>query len=761
MLTAQAFPISCLEPFQSLLHELAALVPGDSIMLGPEDLAVQIFGPYPFGLWVSEHASLVLDRIQQEGIVQIHATVNSETLQARLKDWHSHCQGELAQQFEQAIALSERHQTSAQARLIEQLLHTLIQKTTSDCNQSSPTIAACQPIVDAAMTQQLAQESLIHRVTAQIRQSLKLPEILSTAAEQVRQILNVDRFVIYQFQEQISREHIQPLAQFSSRLSLPNSSTTAEEYSPSDCMGTVTYESCRDPSIHSTLNYSEQYCWDPTGAAIQRYQEGEVLAIHDVEETYRDSTCMRSFLATMQVRAKLVVPILVHSELWGLLIAHQCSGPRSWAETDHTFLQQISEHLSVAIAQAQLYQQLNKQKSTLEQQVQQRTQELQEALISVHAANQAKSEFLATMSHELRTPLTCVIGMSATLLRWSLGPLTEKQRTYLQTIHDSGEHLLDLINDILDLSNVEAGKASLNVSEFSISSLSHQSLQMLRDKAHDREIALKAQINLPSGCDRFMADSRRIKQILFNLLSNSIKFTPAGGQVILRVWRESNSAVFQVEDTGIGIPENQQSKLFQKFQQLDTSYRRSYEGTGLGLALVKQFVDMHNGWIEVESEEGKGAIFTVEIPNQTTRSEDGEEKNIESLSRMPLAGSRILLIESQDEQASFICDILTAAGYQVIWMVESGTAFPQVKILQPVLVIIEANATNEDSLSMIRKIKKTSHPHRTKILVLTHENLKDHKSTLLNAGADACLQNPVHPEHLLHRVETVLLGPKA
>ncbi|HBY78686.1 MAG TPA: hybrid sensor histidine kinase/response regulator, partial [Cyanobacteria bacterium UBA11148] len=191
--------------------------------------------------------------------------------------------------------------------------------------------------------------------------------------------------------------------------------------------------------------------------------------------------------------------------------------------------------------------------------------------------------------HELRTPLTCVIGLSATLLRWSFNeggtpiiPL-DKQRQYLKMIQENGEHLLDLINDILDLSQVEAGKAVLNITEFSLAKLSHQTLRSLQEKATVRNIELEMDFRIKPQHDRFRADQRRVKQILFNLLGNAIKFTPEDGKVTLRVWREQNLAIFQIEDTGIGIADEHLPLLFQKFQQLETTYHRRYEGTGLGL----------------------------------------------------------------------------------------------------------------------------------------------------------------------------------
>ncbi|HEY9806979.1 MAG TPA: HAMP domain-containing sensor histidine kinase, partial [Candidatus Obscuribacterales bacterium] len=369
--------------------------------------------------------------------------------------------------------------------------------------------------------------------------------------------------------------------------------------------------------ISSVLHVvEEENCFVGIPNCQEKYCQGQTLVVNDVAATYALSPCLLDLLQRHQIVAKLVAPIVVQGNLWGLLIAHQCFAPRQWQDSERTFLQQIAEHLAIAIDQAQLYAQLQQQKETLEERVIARTQELHDALAVAQSASRVRNDFLATMSHELRTPLTCVIGMSATLLRWSFGQLSDRQRRYLQTIHDSGEHLLALINDILDLSQLEAGKATLNISEFSLTNLLNQSLQTLQDKAESHEIELISEINLTATGDRFTADQRRLKQILLNLLSNAIKFTPAGGQVTLRAWLESGTAIFQVEDTGIGIPEHQRPLLFQKFQQLDTSYHRKYEGTGLGLALTKQLVELHGGWIDVVSTVGLGSTFTVHLPAQ-------------------------------------------------------------------------------------------------------------------------------------------------
>jgi two-component system sensor histidine kinase/response regulator len=593
--------------------------------------------------------------------------------------------------------------------------------------------ATCQPAVEAAMEQQIKQERLLNQVTTQIRQSLDLPVILKTAVEQGRAFLQVDRLLLFQFFQSVNQD---PAAE------------TDWQF-----QGRITYQALASEQISSVLDISDGCWFDQSQSSRESYRQGKIVVVENIYHHYQHSPCLLDLLSQSQVQAKLVVPIIVQDQLWGLLIAHQCDRPRQWQPHEQKFLRRISEHLAIAIYQAQLYAQVQQQKQTLEQRVVERTQALQEALRSVQSANRVKSDFLATMSHELRTPLTCVIGMSATLLRWSLGPLSDKQRSYIKTIHDSGEHLLELINDILDLSQVEAGKTTLNVSEFSLAQVARQSIRVVRDKAQQAEVELKSQIQIPDAGDRFVADQRRLRQILLNLLTNAIKFTPAGGKVTLRVWREANTAIFQVEDTGIGIPTSQQPLLFRKFQQLDSSYKRSYEGMGLGLALTKQLVDLHQGWIGVESAEGKGSVFTVELPIQSLPLANP----ILEQSQLPMAAAgRIILIEAQEESANLICDILTAAGYQVIWMIDPATAVQQIQLLQPLAVISALDLPSMDGYEILRRLRQHPLTNEIKIIALTSSLLPEEQQELLAIGANSYLTRPIDPEHLLYKVSAVL-----
>ncbi|TQD24363.1 PAS domain S-box protein [Methanolobus vulcani] len=237
-----------------------------------------------------------------------------------------------------------------------------------------------------------------------------------------------------------------------------------------------------------------------------------------------------------------------------------------------------------------------------------------EAKMLAEHNNRIKSEFLANMSHELRTPLTAVIGFSDILQEGVAGELTEKQLGYVDHINKSGNHLLEIINDILDLSKIEAGKMELECEDFNVSELIDETLKSMYPMSGKKNIKLYLRNNINNG--NVHADKIKIRQILYNLLSNAIKFTPDNGEVFISIEKTENGIQVSVTDTGIGIPSEMQDEIFSPFTQVDASSKRRYGGTGLGLALVKQFVEMHNGKVWLESEEGKGSTFTFTIKNQ-------------------------------------------------------------------------------------------------------------------------------------------------
>jgi signal transduction histidine kinase len=237
--------------------------------------------------------------------------------------------------------------------------------------------------------------------------------------------------------------------------------------------------------------------------------------------------------------------------------------------------------------------------------------EIEEKSRQLEVASQHKSEFLANMSHELRTPLNAIIGFSEVLAEKMFGELNEKQEEYSKDIHASGQHLLSLINDILDLSKIEAGRMELELSDFHLPTALDSALTLVRERAGRRSIALHLSVDERLG--PIQADERKVRQVVLNLLSNAIKFTPEGGRIEVAAVAKDGLVEIAVSDTGVGIAPGDQEAVFEEFRQVGTADKK-VEGTGLGLTLCRKFVELHGGKIWVKSELGKGSTFTFTIP---------------------------------------------------------------------------------------------------------------------------------------------------
>jgi signal transduction histidine kinase len=238
-------------------------------------------------------------------------------------------------------------------------------------------------------------------------------------------------------------------------------------------------------------------------------------------------------------------------------------------------------------------------------------QDIKEKSRQLEVASQHKSEFLANMSHELRTPLNAIIGFSEVLTDRMFGELNEKQEEYLKDIYASGTHLLSLINDILDLSKIEAGRMELELTEFHLPTALDNALTLVRERAGRRGLALH--MNVDERLGEVRADERKIRQVLLNLLSNAIKFTPEGGRIEVAAAPRDGSVEVSVSDTGVGIAPEDQEAVFEEFRQVGTAEKKA-EGTGLGLTLCRKFIELHGGRIWVNSQVGVGSTFTFTIP---------------------------------------------------------------------------------------------------------------------------------------------------
>jgi signal transduction histidine kinase len=287
------------------------------------------------------------------------------------------------------------------------------------------------------------------------------------------------------------------------------------------------------------------------------------------------------------------VPMLREGEPIGVVVTWR-KQVRPFSERERQLVATFADQAVIAIENVRLF------------------REIQDKSRQLEVANKHKSEFLANMSHELRTPLNAIIGFSEVLLERLFGELNDKQADYLNDIFTSGKHLLGLINDILDLSKVEAGRMELEPSTFDIESALSNAMTLVRERAQRHGIALGQQVE--PGIVEITADERKFKQILLNLLSNAVKFTPDGGRIDVTARRDNDEIVVAVHDTGIGIAPEDQAAVFEEFRQVGRDYTRKQEGTGLGLALTRRFVELHGGRIWLESTPGKGSTFTFTLP---------------------------------------------------------------------------------------------------------------------------------------------------
>jgi two-component system, sensor histidine kinase and response regulator len=589
-----------------------------------------------------------------------------------------------------------------------------------------------QPI-EIILRNRIEQERILHQITKQIQQDLDLLIILKMTIEQVQALLQTDRLLIYQIKVPIKQE-------FSEKIKF---------------IDTVTYEAKASSIIPSVLNFHEESCFNNIKNCEEKYLNGFHLAIEDIDNSHINY-CLKESMQKVGVKAKMVVPIIVQNKLWGLLIAHQCFFPRKWKSSEVNFLKNISEYLAVAIYQYNSYHKLEEQKKLLEEQIDKKAKQLQDALIIAQIANQSKIEFLGNISHELRTPLTCVIGLSGTLLHWSKDTnnnlSTEQQIRYLKIIQDSGRKLLHLINNILDFADIEAGKSLLYIEKISLQNISKMIYLAGLEIARNQGITIILDNQINSELDLFYADGERLYQILLNLVDNAIKFTSSGGKVIIRLMRDKNQAIFHIEDTGIGIYEEQIPLLFTKFQQLENYRTRTYSGTGLGLALTKHLVELHGGLIEIESVVGKGSIFKVILPNAEEKSYIKSNINSKEISEIKINNTIVIICED-DEIGTFLCELLTAADYQVIWLVDVNDAIDRIKLINPAIVILEQN--QQISLNIANAVKDDINNNLYLIVIREEINGNDWEN-LSDSGIDEYLLKPLQPRNLLKKIARII-----
>lgn len=395
-----------------------------------------------------------------------------------------------------------------------------------------------------------------------------------------------------------------------------------------------------------------------------------------------------------------------------------------------------------------------------EQKLAEQVEDLEEARDRALAAIEAKSLFFANMNHELRTPLTGVIGMSTQLEREALGPLNEKQHEYLSHIVQSGDHLLSLINDLLDLARVESGEDELPLEPVSIGFALTDSITFVDELALSRQISLIAEI--PDDLPLVIGDDRRLKQVFVNLLSNAIKFTQVGGSVEMVVTTQGSTIEVAVIDTGIGIAAEDMNRIFQPFEQARKTVPES-KGTGLGLALTKQLVELLGGSISVESELGVGSRFTVslarsEIP--ALREAAGQSRAIGPDERSDASNSvRVLLAEDDKISQLFVFDALSAAGFEVAIADNGREAVDRAATFRPDAVLMDMRMPVMGGLEATRLLKASPSTQDIPVIALTAQAMPGDDEQCYEAGCDGYLTKPIDISELIRAIQSFLETP--
>jgi PAS domain S-box-containing protein len=436
---------------------------------------------------------------------------------------------------------------------------------------------------------QREREHLLNAITLEIRRELNLEKILTTTVAEVRQLLHSDRVVIYQFRP--------------------------------DWGGAVVVESVlssADSILGASISdpvFSQEY--------IENYRQGRTNTIDDAL-TAEIGNCYRQMLEQFKIRANLVVPIVFSGKLWGLLVAHQCREPRSWQQFEVELLKQIANHVAIAIQQAELYQEkqvLNTElqvlNADLERQVAERTAqlemqqlELRQSLEKEKELGELKSRFVSIASHEFRTPLATIQAASDLLKHYSHKMTEQKRLERLDKIQAEVRNMTSLLEEVLIIGKAEAGKLEIHPTSVDLKEFC---CGIIDDAYHS--LGTKHQIDFSSegDCYNAVVDAKLLRQIIDNLISNAIKYSPQGGDVGFRLICRPEQITIKISDRGIGIPQEDVNQIFDSFYR--SGNVGNISGTGLGLTIAKASVELHGGSLTVESEVNVGTTFTVAIPN--------------------------------------------------------------------------------------------------------------------------------------------------
>jgi signal transduction histidine kinase/CheY-like chemotaxis protein len=424
-------------------------------------------------------------------------------------------------------------------------------------------------------------------------------------------------------------------------------------------------------------------------------------------------------------RSVVAVPMLREGQIVGSLVVRR-KQPGEFSEESLTLLEMFADQSALALLNAQLYRELEERSAELE------------------VASRHKSEFLASMSHELRTPLNAVLGFSEVLLEQMFGEVNERQEEYLRDIHSSGKHLLELLNEILDLSKVEAGRMELAYSTFDLHALLDNTASMVRERAALHGIDVSVEVGPDVGL--VYADELRLKQVVLNLMTNAVKFTRDGGSVVVRASRTGSEIEITVTDTGIGVPLEDRERIFESFQQGGRGPSQE-EGTGLGLTLSRRIVELLGGKMWLESEVGIGSSFGFSLRSREVVDRPGP-------TRQPVGN--VVVIEDDRPSLDLMTAYLAGADLQVTTAGDGQTGLDAVRRVRPAAVLLDIRLPGIDGWAVLQALKTEPETRSIPVIVVS---IVDEQARGAALGAAAYLVKPVSRDALLSAlVATGVLG---
>jgi signal transduction histidine kinase/CheY-like chemotaxis protein len=541
----------------------------------------------------------------------------------------------------------------------------------------------------AETSRRAEQMATLHKIGLDLASGLELERVLQSLHEQCRQALPVDTFYVALYDESTSFVHFPLFADIDGPLELESQDIQHEQ---------------------SLAGYV--------------IESGQPLYIADALAIPDDAPYRLAPVSGVLIRSYIGVPLTSRGKVIGVLSV-QSREPNVYTDEDVALLTTVAVQASIAIENARAY------------------ERLVETAEELRELDRLKMQFLANMSHELRTPLNSIIGFSRVILKGIDGPMTELQETDLTSIHNSGQHLLGLINDILDMSKIEAGKMDLNFEQVFLPSVLSSVMSSAKALVKDKPIELKS--SMPDDLPAVRADAQRLRQILLNLLSNAAKFTEEG-KITVQATASSEFVTVSVSDTGIGIAPEAQQRIFVAFQQVDGSTTRRAEGTGLGLAISRSFVELHGGEIWVESALGQGSTFYFTLPVYESVAKQNREPEPEQCADPDRKA--VLVVDDDASVITLLTRYLENDGYQVIGLTESRHALETAQRLAPDLTAITLDVLmpEMDGWQVLQALKQDPRTEKIPVIVCS---IVDDLDRGMQLGASEQLHKPITRDELL------------